>query len=126
MEHMIVDIEKLIGEVAARNGIRIEPDDPAFALVTLNQLVLEQTVEHLVGQIRAAAGDFESAAERAQSRAGAALARGVAARSAQLRASEGNGNPSSRSSTIAWLCGGALFALLLILIGFGHLVWPCR
>ena len=64
-----MDVEKLIGEVAARNGIRIEPDDPAFALVTLNQLVLEEAVKNLVREIRAAIADFESAAERVQSRA---------------------------------------------------------
>ncbi|MBX6329770.1 MAG: hypothetical protein IRY89_14470 [Pseudolabrys sp.] len=61
-----MDVEKLIGEVAARNGIRIEPDDPAFALVTLNQLVLEDAVKILVREIHAATADFESAAERVQ------------------------------------------------------------
>jgi hypothetical protein len=32
----MIDQKHLIGQVAAKNGIRLEPDDPAFALVTLN------------------------------------------------------------------------------------------
>ncbi len=31
---------RLIGEVASRYGIRLDPDDPAFALVALNELAL--------------------------------------------------------------------------------------
>ena len=38
------DIQRLIAEVSARHRIRVEPDDPALALVTLNQLVLEESV----------------------------------------------------------------------------------
>ena len=38
------DVMALIGEVAARHGITLRPDDPVFALVTVNQLVLEQTM----------------------------------------------------------------------------------
>ena len=33
----MIDQKQLIGQVAAKNGIRLEPDDPAFALVTLNE-----------------------------------------------------------------------------------------
>ena len=39
----MLDTKRLIAEVVARNGIRIDPDDPAFALVTLVQLVLEES-----------------------------------------------------------------------------------
>lgn len=68
-----MDVKALIGEVAARNGIRLEPGDPAFALVTLNQLVLEEAVRDFVAEIRAATADFETSAERVQSMAGSAL-----------------------------------------------------
>ena len=44
------DVNALIGEVAARHGITLRPDDPAFALVTVNQLVLEQTMTELIGR----------------------------------------------------------------------------
>jgi hypothetical protein len=42
-----LDTKALIGEVAARHGVTLKPDDPAFALVTLNHLVLEQAVAGL-------------------------------------------------------------------------------
>jgi hypothetical protein len=35
-----VDVEALIAEVAKRHKILLAPEDPAFALVTLNELVL--------------------------------------------------------------------------------------
>ena len=34
---LMIDQKQLIGQVAAKNAIRLEPDDPAFALVTLNE-----------------------------------------------------------------------------------------
>lgn len=39
------DMKQMISEVAAENGIRIEPGDPLFALVTLNRLVLEESAQ---------------------------------------------------------------------------------
>jgi hypothetical protein len=68
-------IDRLIAEVAARHGVLLKPDDAAFALVTLNQLVLEDGIKGLAAEIRAATADFESAFERVQVRAGAALAK---------------------------------------------------
>lgn len=38
----MLDVKRLIAGVAARNGIRIDPDDPAFCLVTLKQMVSEE------------------------------------------------------------------------------------
>jgi hypothetical protein len=35
------DVKRMISEVAAENGIRVEPGDPLFALVTMNRVVLE-------------------------------------------------------------------------------------
>ncbi len=37
------DTKRMISEVAAENGIRVEPGDPLFALVTMNRLVLEES-----------------------------------------------------------------------------------
>jgi hypothetical protein len=68
-------IDRLIAEVAARHGVLLKPDDAAFALVTLNQLVLENAIKGLAAGIRAATADFESAFERVQTRAGAAVAK---------------------------------------------------
>jgi hypothetical protein len=70
----IPDIDRLIAEVAARHGILLKKDDAAFALVTLNQLVLESAIGDLVAQMRTATAEFEAAMERVQMRAGAAIA----------------------------------------------------
>ena len=47
------DVKRLISEVAAQNGIRVEPDDPLFALVTINRIVLEEATQKLQDQIQA-------------------------------------------------------------------------
>jgi hypothetical protein len=69
------DIDRLIAAVAARHHVLLKPDDAAFALVTLNQLVLEDSIKELTGHIRAATTDFVSSFERVQEHAGAALAK---------------------------------------------------
>ena len=48
----MIDQRQLIGQVAAKNGIRLEPDDPAFALVTLNEAVLQDASAALTQEIR--------------------------------------------------------------------------
>lgn len=71
------DARALIGEVARRHGITLRPDDPAFALVTLNQLVLEQAVERLDERIARAVSEFERNLERLQVAAGSAIGKEV-------------------------------------------------
>jgi hypothetical protein len=70
----IPDIDRLIAEVAARHGILLKKDDAAFALVTLNQLVLEAALSRLIAETQRATADFECAMDRVQTRAGAAMA----------------------------------------------------
>ena len=69
------DIDRLIAAVATRHHVLLKPDDAAFALVTLNQLVLEDSIKELTGRIRAATTEFVSSFERVQEHAGAALAK---------------------------------------------------
>ena len=45
---MPIEIQKLIGEVAARNHCRIEDGDPIFAVSTINRLMLDEVVEGLI------------------------------------------------------------------------------
>ena len=71
----VPDIDRLIAEVAARHGILLKKDDAAFALVTLNELVLESAIADLVAGMRAATTEFEKAMERVQERAGVAMAK---------------------------------------------------
>ena len=39
------DMKQMISEVVAENGIRIEPGDPLFALVTMNRMVFEESAQ---------------------------------------------------------------------------------
>lgn len=54
------DVKRLISEVAAENGIRVEPDDPLFALVTINRMVLDEAIQRLQGQIQARIAEFNA------------------------------------------------------------------
>src|SRR6266705_3314704 len=80
-----VDVQRLIGAVAARHGILLKPDDAAFALVTINQLILEEVMSTVLGKVQDAAADFEEAAARVQTRAGSLLASEVKAAAAAIR-----------------------------------------
>ena len=51
---MPIEIQKLIGEVAARNHCRIEASDPIFAVSTINRLMLDEVVEGLIVRVSAA------------------------------------------------------------------------
>jgi hypothetical protein len=81
----MIDVHRLIGEVAARDGIRVEPGDPAFALVTLNQLVLEDAVKQIGQHIHAGIAEFTDAVRKTEDRAGRILADEVKAAAAELR-----------------------------------------
>ena len=73
----MLDTKRLIAEVAARNGIRIDPDDPAFALVTLVQLVLEESSRQITDDVRASIAEFERSMQKVETRAGRVLAERV-------------------------------------------------
>ena len=45
---MAVDVERLLAEALTKHGIRLDPNDPAVVLVTLNRLVLEDAAKHSV------------------------------------------------------------------------------
>ena len=71
MEQPHFDREALIAEVAKRHKILLDPDDPAFALITINEIVLSRAIaiveakleemEQRLAQISAKAGrDGES------------------------------------------------------------------
>ena len=81
----MIDVKRLIAEVAARDGIRVEPGDPAFALVTLNQLVLEDAAEQIREHIRAGVAEFSDTVHKAEARAGRVLAEQVKDAAAELR-----------------------------------------
>lgn len=71
------DVKRLIGEVAAQNGIRVEPDDPLFALVTMNKIVLDQATREFQEQLQTRIAEFHASMEKAERRAGSMLAQKV-------------------------------------------------
>ena len=81
----MLDVKRLIGEVAARNGIRVESWDPAFALVTLNELVLEEIARRLTEEVHSGIAEFTEVVQKTEARAGKILAQQVKDASAELR-----------------------------------------
>ncbi len=120
----MLDVKRLIGEVAAQNGIRLEPDDPAFALVTLNQLVLEETAKRLFEQISAILMQFSDGLSKGEHLAGKTLAQEVRAAAlearkewaAAFRESQPESSTQTRSARLIpflWLAVGALSGMAL-------------
>jgi hypothetical protein len=72
-----IDLKRLAAEVSVQHGIRIDPDDPMLAVVTLNRLVFEHAVAQVLERMQSSVQDFEAATEKVQVRAGAILAQEV-------------------------------------------------
>jgi hypothetical protein len=81
----MLDVKRLIGEVAAQNGIRVEADDPVFALATINQIMLAEAMREFNEQIRERMVEFETSFGKAERRAGHVLAQEVKESAAQMR-----------------------------------------
>ena len=81
----MLEISRLIAEVKDKDDVRILPGDPAFALVTLNQLTLEDMANRLTGSIRAGIAEFGETVQKTEARAGAVLAEHVKSATADLR-----------------------------------------
>ena len=81
----MIDQKQLIGQVAARNGIRLEPDDHAFALMTLNEAVLQDVSAALTQEVRQILHGFTESVSKTEHRAGKALVQEVKTAAAKLR-----------------------------------------
>jgi hypothetical protein len=128
---MPIDLKRLAAEVSVQHGIRIDPDDPMMAVVTLNRLVFEVAVGRVLERVQAATRDFEMAAEKVQVRAGGVLAQevrdsGVAMRQEVRKIMEefhsaGSGaersNRCQRTRDRKWLVIGLMLALTLFAAG---------
>ena len=79
------DVQRLIDEVAARHRILLKPDDAAFAIVTMNRLVLEESLEAIHSRIVQDLALFEAAAKKMQIRAVTVLAAEVRESAAKIR-----------------------------------------
>lgn len=72
-----MDINRLMAEAVARHGVKLDANDPAVVIVTLNRLMLEEAVRGVADEIRDAAKEFDAAGERLQKGIGVAVAREV-------------------------------------------------
>lgn len=68
------DKKQLVGEMAERYGIRMDESDPALAIIGLNQLVLEESIQDICEQLRERIVEFEASAQKLETRAGQELA----------------------------------------------------
>jgi hypothetical protein len=130
---MIPDFKRLAAEISTQHGIRVDPDDPIMAVVTLNRLVLESAVADAEARIRRAASEFYDGAERLQVRAGSSLAKEVRECSAAIRAELAKDisvaglraaemvrkvdHAHSRASQLRWATACLLLAIIVFLAG---------
>ena len=87
---MAIDTERLLTEALKKHGIRLDPDDPAVVLVTLNRLVLEDVAQSVAEDIGKATREFEAAAERLQGKVGSAVGAAIKASTRSAKASVWN------------------------------------
>jgi hypothetical protein len=85
------DARALAAKVFERHGIALAEDDPAFALVTLNELILRKAMGELLEQvdqhIKAGLAEFQVTMQRVEVRAGKILAQQVRDSAGALHAS---------------------------------------
>jgi hypothetical protein len=130
-----VDAKKLTAQVAARHGLLIREDDPAMALVTMSEIVLEQVLENAQAGLRAILSEAEKGQKWSQQEtavwvqqeigrvgsvlraqllrdidAGRLQAKELVVQLAQLY---------SRSAVRRWVALGVVSGLVLLLIGVG-------
>ncbi len=121
-----IDLKRLAAEVSVQHGIRMDPDDPMMAVVTLNRLVFEQAVSQVLERVQSAVADFEAATDKVQVRAGGILAQEVRDCALAMRqefvkveASRRTGFASPVVAARRWTVAGLALALAL----FGAGVW---
>ena len=67
------NMQRLITAVAAEHRLLLKPDDAAFALVTMNRLVLEESLEAIRAVVNQDLAQFKETAQWAHSRAESAI-----------------------------------------------------
>ena len=127
-QQVVLDRKRLIGRVAERHRIRIDEEDPAFYVLSLNEFALEEATKGIVEQIGKAGDDFYNSVEKAQQRAGQFLAQQMKESCAILKQeidrsdSRGAKEPAaaqvvSIKPAAEWITVGILAALLMFACG---------
>ena len=71
---MANDTQKLITEIATRNHILVDRDDPVFAVSTISRLMLDEAADRLFERMRVVIAAFEMSAREVETHAGEKLA----------------------------------------------------
>ena len=79
------NVERMIAVVAAEHRFILKPDDAAFALVTMNRLVLEESLEAIRAVVNQDLAQFKETAQWAHSRAQSAIEEEVRRSSRAIR-----------------------------------------
>jgi hypothetical protein len=79
------NVERLISAVAAEHRLVFKPDDAAFAIVTMNRLVLEESLEAIHTLVAADLAQFKETAQWAHRRAESAIEEEVRRSSRAIR-----------------------------------------
>jgi hypothetical protein len=110
-----MDRKRIIGEVAAKHGVLLAEDDPAFLLVTIAEIALGDAQSEFLDVVRRTIADQEEAAERMQKSIGEALGNSI-----RRALSEGGTvkprDPGSRHQRLVSFA--VIFGLLLFASGF--------
>jgi len=130
---MELDQRELIGELARRYAIHIDDNDPAFAIVVLNRLVLEHAMDELGEAIGRRIAEFETSVLRVEQRAGKILAVEFSEAATRLRSElrsdiDGAGLKAAhlvylvdqahkRPALVRWLSAGLVSAAILFIAG---------
>jgi hypothetical protein len=135
----MIDKERVIAEVSIRNGIRIGKHDPLFAVMTVAQLALEESVQDLETRLGAIVAEFEMNVRAVERRAGKVLAQEVKDCASEMRTCilddinaagvkarelvQSVHEAHRRPTTIGWISVGLLCGLALLICGiwFGRL-----
>ena len=130
-----VDAKKLTSEVAARHGVVIREDDPAMALVTMSEIVLEEALRNAEIRLAAVLEEAENRQKRLQQEAVSWVQEEVGRAGSTLRAQiqrdiDGArlharelvvqlSQVYSRTAVRRWVAVGVVSGLILLLIGIG-------
>jgi hypothetical protein len=128
-----LDKGKLVAELAERSAIQINEHDPAFAIVALNQIVLEHAMDELGDAVGRRIAEFETSVLRVEQHAGKMLALEFSDAAARIRAElqadiETAGIKAAhlvylvdqahkRPALVRWLSAGLISALVLFIVG---------
>ena len=137
-----MDKGKMIAAIVERLKVRLDEDDPAFVLVELNRLALEQTARTVVEQLEPLTGQIEGAAkkllvqveERATHRTAEAIAQATIrineevekSRSTAARLIEDVARANRNVNASKWFAVAGGVCVILASLSFGGGYWIAR